>query len=52
MLEVAYLLLIHKISGLPVVEGEQVIGVISECDLFQLLIADEARLERPDATAP
>jgi CBS domain-containing protein len=44
MLEAARLLLTHKISGVPVVEGGQVVGVISESDLLRLLITDETRL--------
>lgn len=32
--EIAYLLLKHNISGVPVVEGEKVVGVVSEADLL------------------
>jgi CBS domain-containing protein len=38
-------MLAHKIGGLPVVQGECVVGVITEIDLLRLLIADETRLE-------
>ena len=38
LIEVAGLLLSHRIGGLPVVEGEQVVGVITESDLFRLLV--------------
>jgi CBS domain-containing protein len=45
VLEAAEQMLRHKIGGLPVVAGEQVVGVISETDLLRLLIADETRFE-------
>ena len=38
--EAARLMMKHKISGLPVIEGEKLIGIISEADLFRLLIAE------------
>jgi len=41
VLEVAQRLLDHRIGGMPVVDGEQVVGVITESDLFRLLIAQE-----------
>jgi CBS domain-containing protein/RimJ/RimL family protein N-acetyltransferase len=38
--EAARLMMKYKISGLPVMENGQLIGVISEADLFRLVIAD------------
>ncbi len=38
--EAARLLMKHKISGLPVVEKGALIGVISEADIFRLMIAE------------
>lgn len=38
--EAARLMMKHKISGLPVVENRKLIGVISEADLFRLVIAE------------
>jgi CBS domain-containing protein len=38
-------MLARKIGGLPVVQGEHVVGVITETDLLRLLITDETRLE-------
>jgi len=38
-------MLAHKIGGLPVVQDERVVGVITETDLLHLLIADETRLQ-------
>lgn len=35
---VAQLLLHHKIGGVPVVEGRRVVGMITESDLFRLLV--------------
>lgn len=39
ILEVAQLLLEHRIGGVPVVEEGHVIGVITESDLFRLIVA-------------
>jgi CBS domain-containing protein len=36
--EVAKLMLLHKIGGLPVVEGGKVVGVITESDLFRTFV--------------
>lgn len=36
----AQLMLTARVSGLPVVAGDSVVGVITESDLFRLLIAD------------
>jgi CBS domain-containing protein len=41
ILKVAQLLLEHRIGGVPVVEDGQVIGVITESDLFRLIVARE-----------
>ena len=38
--DAAQRMLDHKIGGLPVVEDERVVGVITESDLLRLLIAD------------
>lgn len=38
--EAARLMLRHKISGLPVLEDGKLIGIISEADLFRLVIAE------------
>jgi CBS domain-containing protein len=43
ILEVAQLLLEHRIGGVPVVEDGQVIGVITESDLFRLIVARETQ---------
>ena len=42
-------MLLHKISGLPVVETGRVVGVITESDLFRLLIAESAGAASSDA---
>lgn len=34
---VARLMLEHKIGGVPVVEGERVVGIITESDIFRVL---------------
>lgn len=38
--EAARLLMVHKFGGLPVVEDGALVGVISEADIFRLLIAE------------
>ena len=46
----AQLMLVHRISGLPVVEeDESVVGIITKSDLFQLLIAESAGADATDA---
>jgi CBS domain-containing protein len=35
--EAAHLMLTHKIAGLPVVEDGQVIGIVTESDIFRLV---------------
>jgi CBS domain-containing protein len=42
-------MLVHKISGLPVVEDGRVVGMITESDLFRLLIAESAGADSADA---
>jgi CBS domain-containing protein len=39
-LDAAQQMLEHKIGGLPVLEGGRVVGMITESDLFRLLLAD------------
>lgn len=41
MIEVAQLLLKHKIGGTPVVSDGQVVGMITESDLFRMIIMAE-----------
>lgn len=36
----ARLMLEHKIGGLPVVEGTKVVGIITESDIFRLLVTE------------
>ena len=36
--EAAGIMLVHKISGLPVVENGAVIGIITESDIFRMLV--------------
>jgi CBS domain-containing protein len=45
VLAAAEQMLAQKIGGLPVVQGERVVGVITEVDLLRLLISDEIRHE-------
>lgn len=38
--EAARLMMKHKVSGLPVMENDKLVGIISEADLFRLIIAE------------
>ncbi|HEX5689985.1 MAG TPA: CBS domain-containing protein [Roseiflexaceae bacterium] len=49
VLYAARLMLLHKISGLPVVDNGRVVGVITESDLFRLMIAESVGADRNDA---
>ena len=46
VLEAAQLILDHKVSGLPVVADGGVVGVITESDLFRLLLSEAGDTER------
>jgi CBS domain-containing protein len=46
VLEAAQLILDHKVSGLPVVADGGVVGVITESDLFRLLLSESGDTER------
>ena len=39
--QAAKLMLTHKISGLPVLDGETLAGIITESDIFRAFMADE-----------
>jgi len=41
LLEAAQLMLKHKISGLPVMDGERLVGIITESDIFRMLVTTE-----------
>jgi predicted transcriptional regulator len=49
ILDAAQRMLDHKIGGLPVVDDGRVIGVITESDLFRLLIAESVGADTIDA---
>ena len=38
ILDAAELMLEHKVSGLPVVEANKIVGVITESDIFRMLV--------------
>ncbi len=48
VLEAARLMLDHKVSGLPVVADGKVVGVLTESDLFRLLLSESSAAERND----
>lgn len=48
ILDAAQLMLKHKISGLPVVEGDRLVGMVTESDIFRMLM----RTRRPTQAAP
>jgi CBS domain-containing protein len=39
IMDVARRLLDHRIGGVPVVQGEQIVGVITESDLFRMIVS-------------
>ncbi|XWX04367.1 CBS domain-containing protein [Aggregatilineales bacterium SYSU G02658] len=41
VLEAARLMLEHKISGLPVLENGKIVGIITESDIFRMLVTTE-----------
>jgi CBS domain-containing protein len=47
-LEAAQQMLEHKIGGLPVIEGGRVVGMITESDLFRLLLANATGVAEVD----
>ncbi len=50
IMRVARLLLKHRIGGVPVVEAGQAIGMITESDLFRLVVAHEREDAHHSAT--
>ena len=44
IMDVARLLLDHRIGGVPVVEDGRVIGMITESDLFRLIVVQQAEV--------
>jgi CBS domain-containing protein len=44
VIEAAQLMLEHKISGLPVVEGRSIVGMITESDIFRVLVGGTLEL--------
>lgn len=48
ILEVARLLLANRIGGVPVEEGGRVVGVITESDLFRLIVVQKTQVVEPD----
>jgi len=51
-LEAAQIMLEHRIGGLPVVERGRVVGIITESDLFRLMIADATGEAHIDPSRP
>ena len=39
--EAAQIMLEHKIGGLPVIENERLVGIITESDIFRVLVQEE-----------
>jgi hypothetical protein len=48
VLDAAKRMIAHKIGGLPVVEHERVVGMITESDLFRLMVAHATGAENHD----
>jgi CBS domain-containing protein len=47
IMEVARLLLDHRIGGVPVVEEGRIVGMITESDLFRLIVVQQAAVVDP-----
>lgn len=41
LIDAARLMLDHEISALPVLDGDTLIGIITECDIFRAFVASE-----------
>lgn len=52
LVEAAKLMLQHKVSGLPVREDGQLVGIITESDIFRAIIAGHVPLSTAVVTAP
>ena len=44
--ETAQLMLEHKISGLPVLENDKLAGIITESDIFRMVVHDWMRMQK------
>ncbi len=51
IMQVAQLLLEHRIGGVPVIEDGQIVGVITESDLFRLIVRRQIGAEADTAPA-
>ncbi len=43
--EAAKLMIKHKVSGLPVMDGAELVGIITESDIFRAIMAEEQPVE-------
>ncbi len=50
--EAAKLMLLNKVSGIPVVEVGRLVGMITESDIFRAVVAGQVPLLTPVAAAP
>jgi acetoin utilization protein AcuB len=50
ILNVAELMLKHNISGIPVVKGKALVGVVTESDIFRMLIRSRQPIETMTST--
>lgn len=50
LLDAAALMFRHKISGLPVMEGDRLVGMVTESDIFRMLITQRRRTPAPAAS--
>jgi acetoin utilization protein AcuB len=44
LVEAAHLMLSYKISALPVMDGNKLVGIITESDIFRALVADRTEI--------
>lgn len=51
--EAARLMIKHKVSGLPVMDGENLVGMITESDIFRVVMSEEpAQPQAEDKPTP
>jgi CBS domain-containing protein len=46
IIDAAQLMLDHKVSGLPVVEGNRLVGIVTESDIFRMLVKSRAEANK------
>jgi acetoin utilization protein AcuB/CBS domain-containing protein len=48
IIDAAEIMMKHKVSGLPVLDGEALVGIITESDIFRMLVASRSLAAQVD----